>query len=37
MLRQLLNDDGYDVLADDQGTLRLDRSLLKTQFGVEIR
>ena len=37
VLRQLLNDDGYDVLADDQGTLRLDRSLLKTQFGVEIR
>jgi hypothetical protein len=33
-LRRLLNRDGYEVLAEQQRTYRLDRVLLHTQFGV---
>jgi len=33
-MRGLLNRDGYDVLAEQNGTVRLERVLLRSQFGV---
>ncbi len=34
-LRRLLNLDGYEVLAEQNKTFRLDRTLLRQQFGVD--
>jgi len=34
-LRRLLNVEGYAVLGEEEGTVVLDRELLKVQFGLE--
>lgn len=34
-LRRMLNYDGYEVLTETAGSFRLERALLRTQFGVE--